>query len=163
MTQVSQLVYTIVPAIPADAAVIHDIQMRAFAEEGRLSENLQIRPLTEKVSEIEFDIRTHTTLTARDGERIIGSARGLIDGAVCTIRGVSVEPSYQGQGIGGALLAAVEHAHPDVESFDLTTNTLVPGNVAFYERRGYRVIELTRHNDKIVLAQMSKITKKQGA
>ena len=77
------------------------------------------------------------------------------------MRGVSVEPSYQGRGIGGALLAAVEHAHPNVERFDLTTNTLVPGNVAFYERRGYRVIEFTRHTDKIVLAQMSKFTKQK--
>ena len=146
----------IIPATPTDAAVIHDIQMRAFAEEGRLSESLLIPPLMEEVSAIELHIRNQTVLTARDGERIIGSARGILSGAVCTIRGVSVEPSYQGQGIGAALLAAVEQAHPSVERFELTTNTLVPGNVAFYERRGYRVTELTRYTDKIVLAQMSK-------
>ena len=35
---------------------------------------------------------------------------------------------------------AVEQAHTDLERFDLTTNTLVQVNVAFYERRGYEVI-----------------------
>jgi GNAT superfamily N-acetyltransferase len=144
------------PAAPEDAAVIHEIQMRAFAEEGHLSDNRQIPPLVETVAAIELHIRTQTVLTARDGHRIIGSARGIVEGSVCTIRGVSVEPSCQGRGIGGILLQAIEQAHPGIERFELTTNTLVPGNVAFYERRGYQVDELTRYTDRIVLAQMSK-------
>ena len=73
------------------------------------------------------------------------------------LRGVGVEPSHQGQGIGASLLLAVELAHPAAERFVLTTSTLVPGNVSFYERRGYRVTELTRYSDKIVLAQMAKV------
>ncbi len=147
---------TIRPAVAHDAAVIHAIQMRAFQEEGRLSDNLQIPPLMEPVCAIELHIRTQTVLVALDGERIIGAARGLVDGVICTIRGVIVEPTYQGRGIGASLLRAVEQAHPDVERFELTTNTLVPGNVAFYERRGYKVVELTNYDDKIILAQMSK-------
>jgi hypothetical protein len=50
-----------------------------------------------------------------------------------------------------------------MERFVLTTNTLVPGNVAFYERRGYQVTELTTYTDKIVLAQMSKVTSVKDA
>ncbi len=148
--------YTIVPADPADAAVIHEIKQRAFAEEGRLSDTMEIPPLLEALSAIELDIRTHTVLTARDDERILGSARGIVTGAVCTIRAVCVEPSHHGRGIGAALLRAIEEAHPGVERFELTTNTLVPGNVAFYERRGYQVTELTKYGSKIVLAQMRK-------
>ena len=130
--------------------------MRAFAEEGRLSGSTDIPPLTEELWAIDLDIRTQTVLTARDARHIIGSARGIVTGTVCTIRAVCVEPSHQGRGIGAALLRAVEKAHPHVERFELTTNTLVPGNVAFYERRGYRVTELTRYSGKIVLAQMAK-------
>jgi predicted N-acetyltransferase YhbS len=147
---------SIVRATPADAAVIHAIQQRAFAEEGRLCDNLNIPPLTEAVEAIELHVRTQTVLVARQGPRVVGSARGIRSGAVCTIRGVSVEPSLQGQGIGASLLRAIEQVHADVERFELTTNTLVPGNVAFYERHGYRIDELTNYTESIVLAQMSK-------
>ena len=148
--------YAILLAAPTDAALIHELKMRAFAEEGRLSESMEIPPLAEEVSAIEMDICTQTVLTACDEGRIIGSARGIVAGPVCTIRAMCVEPSFQGQGIGAELLRAVELAHPDVERFELTTNTLVPRNVAFYERHGYQVAELTRYTDKIVLAQMRK-------
>lgn len=148
--------YSIRPASPADATVIHGIQMRAFAEEGRLSETRDIPPLTETVEAIELLIRTQTVLAAWDGERIVGSARGIVDGDVCTLRGVSVEQRHRGQGLGASLVRAVERAHPNVRMFQLTTNTLVPGNVAFYERLGYRVDERTPFGGKIVLAQMSK-------
>jgi GNAT superfamily N-acetyltransferase len=149
-------VYSICKAAAEDAAAIHGIQMRAFAEEGRLCDDWRIPPLTEDVAAIEMHIRTRTVLIAREGERIIGAARGLVEGAVCTLRGVIVEPACQGRGIGASLLLAIEEAHPGVERFELTTNTLVPGNVAFYERRGYRVTELTQYTGKIVLAQMRK-------
>lgn len=147
---------SITSAAPEDAAVIHEIQMRAFEEEGRLSDNRQIPPLMEAVESIKLHIRTQTVLMAKDGQRIVGSARGIVEGTVCTIRGVLVDPSCQGHGIGATLLHAVELRHPGVERFELTTNTLVPGNVAFYENRGYKVIELTKYTEKLVLAQMSK-------
>lgn len=150
------------PALPEDAPVIHAIQMRAFAEEGRISENVDIPPLTESIAAIESLIRTQTVLVARNGSAIVGSARGILEGSTCTIRGVLVDPSWQGKGIGAALLAAVEQLHPDVECFELTTNTLVPGNVQFYERRGYAIYELTHYTGKIVLAQMRKIIHPSG-
>ena len=96
-------------------------------------------------------------LTARDGERIVGAARGIVEGSVCTLRAVCVEPACQGRGIGAALVRAIERARPNVERFELTTNTLVPGNVSFYERHGYHITALTPYTDKIVLAQMRKV------
>jgi hypothetical protein len=59
------------PAAPGDAAIIHEIQMRAFAEEGRLSGTVEIPPLMESVDSIELLIRTQTVLTARDGDRVV--------------------------------------------------------------------------------------------
>jgi GNAT superfamily N-acetyltransferase len=147
---------TIAAAAASDAAEIRALMVRAFAEEGRLSGTMDIPPLQESVADIERDIEAHTVLIACDGERIIGSARGRFTGASCEIRAVCVDPSHQGRGIGAALLEAVEQTHAEAVRFELTTNTLVPGNVAFYERRGYHVVDRTQYSETIVLAHLLK-------
>lgn len=148
--------HTIVPATPVDAATILDIQRRAFAEEGRRCDTREIPPLTETLGDLVEHIRNQTVLMARHGAHIIGSVRGIAAGDVCTVRALSIEPAYQGRGIGSALLHAIEAAHPRAAHFELTTNTIMPGNVRFYERHGYRITELTRYSDRITLAQMTK-------
>jgi hypothetical protein len=61
----------------------------------------------------------------------------------------SVERATSGKARSPAAAGPVQ-AHPGADTFELTTNTVVPGTVAFYERRGYKVNELTRYTDKIV-------------
>jgi ribosomal protein S18 acetylase RimI-like enzyme len=148
--------FTIAPAEVSDAADIHTVKMRAFAEEGRLSGTRDLPPLQEDLAAVERDIRTHTVLIVRADGRTVGSARGQVSGTSCEIRAVCVDPSYQGRGIGAALVRAIEEAYPDVEQFELTTNTLVPGNVEFYERHGYEVVGRTTYTDTIVLAHLIK-------
>ena len=148
--------YSISRAILEDAPTMLDLQRRAFAEEGRRSGSQDIPPLTEPLHAVAEHIQKQTALVARDNGKIIGMIRGIVNGQVCTIRALAVEPAYRGQGIGSALLNALERTLPDVARFDLTTNTVMEGNVPFYERHGYRTIELTRHSDLVTLAQMTK-------
>lgn len=155
---VSESALTIARAALGDAEEIHAIKKLAFAEEGRLCGTTDIPPLQEELSTVERDIRMHTVLVARIDGRIVGSARGHASGSSCDIRAVCVDPDYQGCGIGAALLRAIEQGHPEVAQFTLTTNTLVPGNVEFYERHGYHVDGHTQYTDRIVLAHLSKQT-----
>jgi len=148
--------FAIRPAVPDDAPVMHAIQMRAFAEEGRLCGNTQIPPLTETPADIEIHIRTQTALVVLYEGSIVGAARGIVESGVCTLRGICVEPASHGQGIGSALLRAVERAVRSARRFELTTNTRVTGNVRFYERRGYVVDALSQYAQGVVLAHMSK-------
>ena len=134
-----------------------DLQRRAFAEEGRRSGSQDIPPLAERLDAVIEHVQNQTALVARDNEKIIGTIRGLVNGQTCTIRALAVDPAHQGRGVGSALLEALERALPHVAQFDLTTNTLMEGNVPFYERHGYRVDELTRHSDLVTLAQMTKV------
>ena len=136
---------------------MHDIQQRAFAEEGRRCETREIPPLTETIEEISEHIRHHTALVAKCDGVVVGTIRGLVADGVCTIRALAIDPAHQGRGMGASLLKALEVAHAQVAQFKLTTNTLMEGNVPFYERHGYRVVEFTRHSEKIVLAQMEKV------
>jgi len=148
---------TIRPANSNDAAAILAIQKRAFEDEARLCGDPEIPPLTETLDAVLAHIETQTVLAACDGEQVIGSVRGLVSGTVCTIRGLSIEPGYQGRGIGTALLLEVERAHPLATSFALNTNAAMQGNVRFYRRHGYAIAALTQYSERITLASMSKL------
>jgi ribosomal protein S18 acetylase RimI-like enzyme len=148
--------YSISRAILEDAPTMLDLQRRAFAEEGRRSGSQDIPPLAEPVEAVVEHIEKQTALVARDNGKIIGMIRGIVNDRVCTIRALAVDPAYQGHGIGSALLNSLERMLPGIAQFDLTTNTVMEGNVPFYERHGYRTVELTRHSELVTLAQMTK-------
>lgn len=149
---------TILRATTDDAAVILAIQKRAFAEEARRCGDWEIPPLTESLEAVAGHIDTATVLTARIGTQVVGSVRGLVADNVCTIRGLSVERGFEGRGIGSALLGAIEQAHPKATRFDLLTNHASTSNVRFYQRHGYRIIDLQQYSDQITLAHMGKAT-----
>src|SRR5689334_9087807 len=108
-----------------------DLQRRAFAEEGRRSGSQDIPPLTEPLSAVIEHVRNETAFVARENGKIIGTIRGIVEGRVCTVRALAVDPANRGQGVGSSLLRTLERALPDVARFDLTTNTVMDGNVAF--------------------------------
>ena len=65
------------------------------------------------------------------------------------------------RGLGAtAAASAIEDAHPQVERFELTTNMIMVGNVRFYLRHGYEVVEQVQHAPTIRLAFMRKIARR---
>lgn len=149
---------TIHRAHPSDVADMHSVQMRAFEEEGRRCGTREIPPLQEQIVAIAEHVETQIALVAKEDGGLVGCVRGVLDGRVCTIRALVVDPSKHGRGAGSALLKALEDALEGVERVVLTTNTMMERNVPFYERHGYRVIEYTTPRPGITLAHMSKST-----
>jgi GNAT superfamily N-acetyltransferase len=147
----------IAPAHPDDAAAILAMQKLAFEPEAQACNAREIPPLMETVADVRDHIRTATVLKAMEGDRLIGSIRGLVTGGTCLIRVLVVAPQAQGRGIGARLLQAIEAAHPQVERFELTTNMIMVGNVRFYLRHGYHVVEQVQHAPTIRLAFMRKV------
>lgn len=143
-----------------DAAAMHELQQRAFAEEGRrvgrLPDGQEIPPLAEPLDSIVAHIRAQTALVARHDGRIVGAIRGVLDDRVCVIRALVVDEAHRGRGLGSALLVALEAALPEADRFDLTTNMVMQGNVPFYERHGYRIERIDHHGANVRLAQMTK-------
>jgi len=147
---------TIHRAHASDVADMHSIQKRAFEEEGRRCGMQDIPPLQEQIASIAEHVQTQIALVAKEDGSTVGCVRGIVDGRVCTIRALVVDPSKHNRGLGSALLRALEAELKDIERVDLTTNTIMQGNVAFYERHGYRVIEYTTPRPGVTLAHMSK-------
>lgn len=143
-------------ATVADAIAIHELQQLAFVEEGRRSGTREIPPLQEDVASIVQHIEHQIALVAEHGHAIVGCVRGVVGEGACLVRGLIVHPSCQRQGVGSTLLKALEAAVPAPIRIDLTTNTVMEGNVPFYERHGYRVMERTTPLPGITLAHMSK-------
>ena len=148
---------TIVPARLDDAPAILAMQKLAFEPEARACQTREIPPLQETVDGIREHIRAATVLKAVDEERMLGSIRGIVTDGTCLIRVLAVSPDAQGRGIGAALLKAIEDAHPQVERFELTTNMAMVGNVRFYLRHGYEVLEQVQFAPTIRLAHMRKV------
>ena len=148
---------TIVPAQLADAPAILALQKLAFEPEARACQVWEIPPLQETVDGIREHIRMATVLKATDGERLLGSVRGIVTGDTCLIRVLAVAPDAQGRGLGARLLGAIEAAHPEVRRFELTTHMIMVGNVRFYLRHGYEVVEQVQHAPTIRLAFMRKV------
>ena len=150
---------TIVPAMLEDAPALLAMQKIAFEPEARACQAWDIPPLQETVEGLREHIRAATVLKAVEGERLLGAIRGIVTGATCLIRVLAVAPEAQGRGLGARLLRAIEDAHPQVERFELTTNMIMVGNVRFYLRHGYEVVEQVQHAPTIRLAFMRKIAR----
>ncbi len=149
---------TIHRAQASDVADMYSIQMRAFEEEGRRGDTRDIPPLQEQITSIAEHVQTQIALVAKEDGSTVGCVRGVVDGRVCRIRALVVHPTKHGRGIGTELLKALEAELQDIDRIDLTTNTIMEGNVPFYERHGYHVIEYTAPRPGVTLAQMSKST-----
>lgn len=139
-----------------DAAAMLELQQIAFAEEGRRSGTREIPPLQEQVGSIVQHVREHVALVAVQRNMLVGTVRGVRADDGYVVRALTVHPTRQGEGIGSMLLCALEAALPKPTRVDLTTNTLMQGNVPFYERHGYEVRSRTEPIPGIVLAHMSK-------
>ena len=144
------------PARVEDAAAMLELQQVAFAEEAGRSGTRDIPPLQEEVGSIVQHVENELALVAVQQDTLLGSVRGVKGDRGYVIRALIVHPTRQGQGIGSMLLGALEAAFVRPTRVDLTTNTLMQGNVPFYEKHGYKVEGRTEPIPGIVLAHMSK-------
>ena len=140
-----------------DAAAILALQHLAFQSEARLYNDWSIPPMTETLAASLADWDTHAVLKAMDaGGRIVGSVRAWVQDGECAIARLIVHPLNQGQGLGSALLRAIEMQAPGAQRFTLFTGARSEGNIRLYQRHGYVVVRTEVVSPAVSLVHMEK-------
>lgn len=127
----------IIPVEAADLPDILDLQYLAYQSEAKLLNNFSIPPLQETLEMLTETFLHGVFLKAVDENGfIVGSVRGLKKDDTLLIGKLMVHPDFQGQGIGSALLFAIEQYCP-MPRFELFTSDKSVRNLALYVRCGY--------------------------
>jgi ribosomal protein S18 acetylase RimI-like enzyme len=127
---------TIRRAREQDFADILKIQAEAFGEyQGLYDVNAWTK---ETLENINLDARDKVILVAEWEGMLVGSARFWVVAGVCVIRLLSVEPGYQGRGIGKALMQEIERLARDAHKLYVCTMLRTSRNITLFLSLGYR-------------------------
>jgi ribosomal protein S18 acetylase RimI-like enzyme len=120
-----------------DIEAILTVQMSAYQREAELHDNFDIPPLKETVADVKEVFKDTIVLKAVDSGEIVGSVRGKEKDGTCYIGRLAVLPERQKQGIGTALLNAIEEFFPGCRRMELFTALKSEHNIRLYQKCGY--------------------------
>ena len=92
---------------------------------------------------------TKTYLKCTKGRQIVGSCILFIEGLEGTLFGLNVGRQYMNMGIGSWIINKLQHMYPQVKIWTLETPDYATRNHHFYEKNGFKLIEITEKEQKI--------------
>lgn len=139
-----------------DLREILDLQYLAYQSEAEIYNDHNIPPLKQTLEEVESEFDKGVILKATDENgNIIGSVRAFRETGSVYIGKLIVHPNRQRQGIGTALLSAIEAHYPD-QRYELFTGSKSVSNIALYERLGYKIYTVKRIDDNLEFVYLEK-------
>ncbi len=139
-----------------DLAGILALQYIAYQSEARLFDDPDIPPLRQTLEEASEEFDRGLFLKALDNSgTIIGSVRAYCENGTVYISKLMVHPDRQGNGIGSALLGAMEKEFPG-QRYELYTSTRSAGNIRLYEKLGYRAFREEQISGELCFVFMEK-------
>lgn len=125
---------------PEAAEDVHRLTQLAFAAHGWMTP--PSGALVETVDVVRRDLERGGGALARAAGRVVGALRLETGPGSFEVRRVAVDPAFQRRGIGAALMgwAREEAGRRGYRELTVGVRHQLPGNRAFYERLGYRVV-----------------------
>ncbi len=128
-------------AEPSDAGELLTLQRACWLQEQQANPGVSIPALQEDLADVRAWMQEWTTLVVRVGGRLVGAARGRMEGEIWDVGRVMAAPDLQGRGLGRFLLAAIEEAAPEkVVGYVLFTGAASERNLRMYKKAGYRLL-----------------------
>lgn len=125
---------------PSDAGEVLTLQRAAFVQEAQTYGDADMPPLTQTLEQLEAELIDNLGCVVVDGGRIVGAVRAVADGDTLLIGRMCAAPDAQGEGVGSALLTAVEARGRETgcRTAELFTGSHSTANLRLYVREGYR-------------------------
>jgi ribosomal protein S18 acetylase RimI-like enzyme len=128
-------------ATEKDAEVILALQKLAYQSEARRYNDFTIPPLMQTFDEILADFSRQVVLKAVMSDEIIGSVRGYMEGGICYIGRLIVNPGFQKQGIGAKLMQLIESRFGNFKRYELFTGHISEEALSLYKKLGYIIFK----------------------
>ena len=124
------------PATEADFSALLQVQQAAFGEYAAVYKVSGWT--TETLDSLKDDAKEKHIFVAETDGVVIGSVRFWIVAGVCVIRLLSVNPAYQKQGVGKALVREIERTATDAHKFYACTMLRTARNIQLFTNLGYK-------------------------
>ncbi|MCD0450741.1 GNAT family N-acetyltransferase [Actinocorallia sp. API 0066] len=145
-------------AEPDDAGEIITLQRAAYVTEAQTYGDPFLPPLVEPIEQLRKVLKGDAIVlkAVKDG-RMVGAVRATFHEGTCLVGRLVVAPDRQREGVGTALLRAVEEAARGLAtSLVLFTGHLSDGNLRLYRRMGYAEFRRERVSDHLVHVHLRK-------
>ena len=151
-----KLIMSISQASIEDAEAILKLQKIAYQSEAQIYNDFSISPLTQTLDQIKADFATKVFLKAVAGADIVGSVRGYQEKGTCYIERLIVQPAFQGQGTGTALMRHIESVFSEAKRFELFTGHRSERNIRLYQKLGYQAFRREPVTERLTFVFMEK-------
>ncbi|MGE5372274.1 MAG: GNAT family N-acetyltransferase [Solirubrobacterales bacterium] len=146
---------TLLLAQAGDLETILALQQLAYQSEAEIYQDSAIHPLRETLDELRVFHAENKVLKAVADGRIVGSVRGREADGTCYVGRLIVDPEYQNQGIGKALLKQIETEFPGCR-YELFTGHKSDKNLALYQKMGYSPFRTEPVHERLSLVYLEK-------